>query len=220
ASLPERTASRTPMLRPLSQRTLDAPTAPAAPPGPASTATAQAASAASSSPGGLPASTPSPAPSSVAGTPDSGRLPESVVASAPPPPESAPSAALPTESVPPPVAVATAPTATPRDETEVRATLGRYAAAYQDLDADAAQLVWPSVDARALSRAFSGLESQSLEFGRCDLDVRATVARADCQGRATYVRRVGSRTPQSVSRMWSFQLRKVDGTWQIVEATT
>jgi len=206
---PERTASRRlPLPPPLSQRTLT--TQPAS----------DAASEASATLTPQPAEPPAPALSASANTaltrPDV-RPPVTSPSSA-----VAPGAAPPggTGDAPLHALVATAPVPTPHDESEVRATLSRYAAAYRDLDADAAQLVWPSVDTRALSRAFSGLESQSLEFRDCRLDVRVTVARADCQGQATYVPKVGSRSPQVVAGTWSFQLRKVSGTWQIVEATT
>jgi hypothetical protein len=102
------------------------------------------------------------------------------------------------------------------DEMDVQAVLRRYERAYGQLDARAAQAVWPSVDVGDLARAFRGLESQALEFDRCDLDVQGTVASADCRGRATYVRRVGSKAPRTEARAWSFRLRKVDDNWQIL----
>jgi hypothetical protein len=46
--------------------------------------------------------------------------------------------------------------------------------------------------------------------------VQGTVASADCRGRATYVRRVGSKAPRTEARAWSFRLRKVDAGWQIL----
>lgn len=100
----------------------------------------------------------------------------------------------------------------------MRAVLRRYEVAYGRLDARAAQAVWPSVDARALARAFEGLESQTLQFDRCDLDVQGALANAACRGQATYVRRVGSKAPRTEPRQWTFRLRKVDEEWQILGA--
>jgi hypothetical protein len=104
------------------------------------------------------------------------------------------------------------------DEMDVQSALRRYERAYGQLDARAAQAVWPSVDVQALARAFQGLESQALEFDRCELAVQGAVASADCLGRATYVRRVGSKAPRTEARAWNFRLRKVDGDWQILRA--
>lgn len=103
------------------------------------------------------------------------------------------------------------------DEMDVQTILQRYERAYGQLDARAAQAVWPSVDVRALTRAFQGLESQALEFDRCELAVQGAVASADCLGRATYVRRVGSKAPRTEARSWSFRLRKIDDDWQILK---
>jgi hypothetical protein len=104
------------------------------------------------------------------------------------------------------------------DEAHIQATLRRYEAAYGRLDARAAQSVWPSVDARALARAFDGLDSQTLQIERCDVQVRGALAEAACQGSTTYVRRVGSKTPRTEARQWSFRLEKVDEQWQIQTA--
>ena len=111
-----------------------------------------------------------------------------------------------------------APSATRGEDQRVQAALRRYEAAYTRLDARAAQAVWPSVDARALARAFDGLDSQSLQFDRCDLDVQGATARANCTGRATYVRRVGNKAPRTEARGWNFTLRKVGDEWQILRA--
>ena len=56
------------------------------------------------------------------------------------------------------------------EQSEIQRALGQYRNAYQRLDAEAARAVWPSVDVRALSRAFDSLESQQLEFD--DVPVR------------------------------------------------
>jgi hypothetical protein len=99
----------------------------------------------------------------------------------------------------------------------VEATLRRYAEAYERLDAAAARAVWPSVDERALARAFDGLESQGLTFDRCEVSVAGAMASAACSGRARYVPKVGSRDPLVEQRRWTFHLRKVESGWQIAE---
>lgn len=119
----------------------------------------------------------------------------------------------------PAAVAATAPTATPTDEAHVRTAIERYAATYRAGDEDTGSAVGTPVDARAVSRTLAGLDAQSLELGRCHLDVRASAARAECPGWATSVPSVGGSTPQPVAGMWSFQLRKVEGAWQIVDVT-
>jgi hypothetical protein len=100
----------------------------------------------------------------------------------------------------------------------VEETLHRYADAYARLDAGAARAVWPTVDQRALARAFEGLESQGIVFEHCDVTVAGERATAACRGRAQYVPKVGSREPLVARRLWSFRLEKAGAGWQIVEA--
>ena len=104
------------------------------------------------------------------------------------------------------------------DEEEIGRTLQGYADAYQRLDAAAARRVWPSVDQRALARAFAGLESQGISFERCETEVAGAEARAVCRGRARYVPKVGSREPLTMSRQWTFRLQRAGDSWQIVSA--
>ncbi len=100
-------------------------------------------------------------------------------------------------------------------ETEIRRALQQYRHAYASLDAQAAVEVWPSLDVRALARAFNGLSAQTLVFDRCDVSVRGAQAIADCAGQASYVRKVGNRDPQTEPRQWRFQLAQADGAWRI-----
>ena len=65
-----------------------------------------------------------------------------------------------------------APTAT---NVAVRAVLARYASAYERLDASAVKDIWPTVDERALARAFSDLDAQSIVFDACDLTIAGNV---------------------------------------------
>ena len=101
---------------------------------------------------------------------------------------------------------------------EIEETLSRYADAYARLDARAARAVWPTVDQRALARAFEGLESQGIFFEHCDVAVAGVEATAACRGRAQYVPKVGSREPLVQRRQWTFKLHKADAGWQIVHA--
>jgi hypothetical protein len=132
--------------------------------------------------------------------------------SAPPPPVSAASAAT------PPASTAPASTPTVDDAALVREALRRYRAAYNGLDAGSAQSVWPAVDEGALARAFDGLESQTLTFDDCRVQVRSDAATATCRGSARYVPKVGSREPRTEARVWTFSLRKNGSAWQINDA--
>lgn len=126
-----------------------------------------------------------------------------------PPPASRPSPATPArETAPAPVS----------SERVVRDVLNRYQAAYSDLDAAAAGAVWPSVDARALARAFDGLASQRVSFGHCDVEVRGTSATADCRGQARWTPKVGGGT-QTADRRWRFELAQQGEAWVITQAT-
>ena len=113
-----------------------------------------------------------------------------------------------------------APTATRLldEEMLVRQALQRYRSAYDGLDAQSAQAVWPAVNQAALARAFDGLESQSLTFDACEVSVGVELAIATCQGSARYVPKVGSREPRIEPRVWSFTLHKTATDWKIDSA--
>jgi hypothetical protein len=106
------------------------------------------------------------------------------------------------------------------EQSEIQRTLGQYRSAYQLLDAEAARAVWPSVDVRALARAFDTLTSQQLAFESCQFDIEGEAATAQCRGSATYTPKVGSRGPRLEPRQWTFHLRKVDEGWKIQRAQT
>ena len=106
------------------------------------------------------------------------------------------------------------------EQSEIQRTLGQYRTAYQTLDAEAARAVWPSVDVRALARAFDSLTSQQLAFETCQFDIAGEAATAQCRGSATYIPKVGSRGPKLEPRQWTFHLRKVDEGWKIQSAQT
>jgi hypothetical protein len=130
----------------------------------------------------------------------------------------APSAVAVPVSLPSTAAAVSVPATAFDDEELVRQALQKYRAAYSGLDARLAQAVWPGVDRTALTRAFSGLESQELEFSACRVDLRGSTANAVCRGSASYVPKVGSREPRLESRVWDFALRKANGNWQIETA--
>ena len=101
----------------------------------------------------------------------------------------------------------------------VRRALRAYQSAYETLDARAAAAVYPAVDERALARAFAGLNSQKLEFERCEVTTQADGrARASCTGRAAYVPRVGNQTPRVEQRRWNFVLEANGDAWRIAQA--
>jgi tetratricopeptide (TPR) repeat protein len=100
----------------------------------------------------------------------------------------------------------------------VQKALQRYRLAYEELDAQSAQIVWPAVNQAALARAFDGLDSQTLTFDACDIRVSGDAATATCQGSARYVPKVGSREPRVEPRVWNFTLRKNGGEWKIDNA--
>jgi hypothetical protein len=119
--------------------------------------------------------------------------------------------------LPPAVAGAGALTAVVADEAAIERALRQYKDAYEHLDAKAASAVWPTVDQRALSRAFAGLASQSLDFRGCEVVVRAgaSKATASCSGTAEYVRKVGDARVRVEPRQWTFTLNKTQGAWRI-----
>jgi len=120
---------------------------------------------------------------------------------------------------PPPAAVA-APSATPAGglTAETRAValaLNRYQDAFSALDANAAHAVWPSVDVKALAKAFDQLEEQTFDLEGCDITVTGARAEAVCAGNARYVRKVGNRALRVEPRRWHFTLRQTSDQWII-----
>lgn len=106
----------------------------------------------------------------------------------------------------------------PADQMRVEEVLRRYARAYGDLDASAARAVWPTVNEKALARAFQNLASQNVSFDDCDIDIRGSVANASCRGQASFVGKVGNREPRTESMGWRFELRREGDAWKIENA--
>jgi len=135
--------------------------------------------------------------------------PQPVSITAPPPPP------LPATTS----AVAAATTVAPRaDNSRVTQVLNQYARAYHRLDPSAARAVWPTVDERALARAFASLESQDLSFDSCDIDIKGTQASASCRGTASYVGKIGNRQARTEPRQWNFELKLHGDDWKIEKA--
>jgi len=132
-------------------------------------------------------------------------------------------AMTPLATTPPSAAVRTAVVSETVDSPEqqgVRAALKQYEQAYERLDANAVRAVWPSVDARALARAFHDLKSQALVFDRCNVSLdTAHAASAECRGRATYETRAGEQSARTEHLEWTFQLEKNNEAWRIVKAS-
>ncbi len=144
-------------------------------------------------------------------TPPSPRSPDPGPAA---PPVTSPSSAATPETVPASPPGETAPAAV-REIAAIRSVIARYGDAFSGLDALAVGEVWPSVDGRALDRAFRGLEEQGVAFDDCDITVNGGEAAATCRGTVRYVTRIGNRTPRTERRTWQFALRQTGTAWVI-----
>ena len=104
-----------------------------------------------------------------------------------------------------------------QEEQAVWRTLTRYVAAFEQMNIGATVAVWPSVDQRALARAFGTLKSQGLAFDACDVDVQRTTATARCSGTVRFVPKVGSGDAQVAAQAWLFSMRRAGRDWTIDE---
>jgi len=135
------------------------------------------------------------------------------IAPAPPPPATA--------ATPATAAAADVAPAAPvvDDGARVRAVVQKYQTAYDRLDAGLVHDVWPGVNESALARAFEGLQSQTLTFRACDVQLRGSAATVLCTGSTRYVPKIGSREPHVEPLAWTFNLRKrANDEWQIESA--
>jgi hypothetical protein len=105
------------------------------------------------------------------------------------------------------------------EERAVRETLEHYADAFAGMDVQATAAVWPSVDRRALTRAFATLKSQGLTFDTCNIDVNNMSATAHCRGTVKFVRKIGNPTPLTAPQEWRFIMRKLGESWAIEEVS-
>ena len=154
-----------------------------------------------------------PEPSRPANATTSGNATNALGDSAAPSPESAKLG----PSSPAPAPAASASSSPVRDDrVAVRAALSRYESAYNRLDVDAVRTVWPSLDQRALARAFDNLSAQRVALQNCNVDVDGTMARASCSGNASWTPKVGG-GERSAARNWTFDLRESNGAWRITQ---
>ncbi|MGH8639138.1 MAG: hypothetical protein ACREUZ_18540, partial [Burkholderiales bacterium] len=107
-----------------------------------------------------------------------------------------------------------------QQEQVIHQTLREYARAFERMDVQAAKALRPSLDARALQRAFEQLDAQQLRLGPCGVSIKGRDANAHCTGAATYHPKVGSRVMHVAKQEWTFNLSRHDGGWQIVDAIT
>jgi hypothetical protein len=177
-----------------------------------------------SSPPPVPAVSTSPAVAVVSSPPPvpaaSSASPAATVSSAPAvsPPSPAPSPPAPVSA--PSATPVSAPSATQAggltaETRAVAVALNRYQDAFSSLDANAAHAVWPSVDVRALAKAFGQLEEQTFDLEGCNITVAGAQAEADCAGNARYIPKVGNRTLRVEPRRWHFKLRQTNDQWFI-----
>ena len=126
---------------------------------------------------------------------------------------------IPEKTLAPATSAADRPAELRKQEESVRRVLLDYVRAFERLDVQAAKAIWPSVDARALRRAFQRLDGQQLRFASCGVSVTERDANARCRGEATYRPKVGSRVLRLTQREWTFNLARDNDRWQIVNAT-
>jgi hypothetical protein len=119
-----------------------------------------------------------------------------------------------------PAAVSIAPSpeeALAAETGEIKIVLSRYQNAFNALDAGEAKAIWPGVDDKSLGRAFGQLESQHVVFDACQIEVDGTRATSTCDGRASYVPKIGSKTARIDSRNWTFELVKTERRGWMIE---
>ena len=129
------------------------------------------------------------------------------------PPEITP---VPTPVAKPAPAAVPAPPLSPeaRETAAVEGVLERYRFAFSTLNSGVSDF-WPGVNSRALDKAFNELVEQRFEFDQCRVQVKGSQADATCTGRATFVTKVGDKTPRSQPRQWVFRLVQVGNRWII-----
>jgi len=108
-------------------------------------------------------------------------------------------------------------------ELEIRAielVLDRYSTAFSTLNARAAVAVWPTVDEKALARAFDSLDGQNVSFHDCQIATAGVRAEVACTGTARYVPKVGYRGRRPEPHRWNFSLHKANDRWLIDRVET
>jgi hypothetical protein len=115
-----------------------------------------------------------------------------------------------------PVRPAAAAAHTVSEEELVRRLLDEYTGAFERRDVRATKALYPTVDGKALARAYEQITSQRLTLNSCGITISGSTANARCRGSATFQPRIGTRPVQIASREWTFDLSKQDTSWRIV----
>ena len=97
----------------------------------------------------------------------------------------------------------------------IERTLQGYQAAFSRLDVAAVREVWPSVDGKALAKAFDQLHREDLTFDSCQVTVTGITALAACGGTTEYVPKVGSKNPRVERNRWRISLRRAADEWVV-----
>ena len=106
-----------------------------------------------------------------------------------------------------PVAIAAPP--------EALATVGRFAAAYSRMDANATHAVWPAADRQTLVTTFTALREQRLTLSGCRGTMQEAAATVMCQGTLRYRPRVGNHDTRTVEGPWRFTVVQRDSEWVV-----
>jgi hypothetical protein len=101
------------------------------------------------------------------------------------------------------------------DEQRIRTAIRAYERAFERLDVEATADIWPSVDQRALGRAFGTLRSQGLQIADCGITVNGAEATARCLGTLEFVPKIGRQERIVSPQLWTFSLRRRGRGWRI-----
>jgi hypothetical protein len=101
----------------------------------------------------------------------------------------------------------------------VRLALKQYETAYDKLDVAAAANVWPSLDRRALTRAFATLRAQTVTIQDCDIRVDGPSASARCHGVIEFIPKIGGTSPSRTPTEWLFVMNRDQNDWKIRTVT-
>ena len=105
----------------------------------------------------------------------------------------------------------------PTANADIRTLLQRYEQAYDHRDVQTAATLWPSLDQRALTRAFAGLDRQDVSFDCCDIDASGERGSAVCVGTVRYVPSVGRGVEKEGRITWTFDLTRSGEDWRIAK---
>jgi hypothetical protein len=83
------------------------------------------------------------------------------------------------------------------------------------MSSESVKSLWPGVDATALSKAFKQMDSQSMDFYSCGIELGNGNAEATCTGAVTFVPKVGGKTPRVEPHRWTFFLVRRNDRWFI-----